>query len=78
MKLPYEEFDLSTVRTYPLASRKSKARVEDFAHVYQPGSGVRGLLDSLPAALAASDFKAVVAALVEARKHDRAIIVRRR
>ena len=74
MKLPYKEIDLSTVRTYPLASRKSKARVEDFARVYQAGSGVRGLLDSLPAALAASDFKAVVAALVEARKHERAIV----
>jgi hypothetical protein len=28
---PYEEFDLSGVRTYPLDSRVSKARVEDFA-----------------------------------------------
>ena len=27
----YEEFDLSDVRTYPLASRASKARAEDFA-----------------------------------------------
>ena len=26
VKFPYEEFDLSGVRTYPLASRKSKAR----------------------------------------------------
>ena len=74
MKLPYKEFDLSTVRTYPLASRKSKARVEDFAAVYQAGSGVRGLLDSLPAALAANDFKAVVSALVDARTHERAIV----
>ena len=74
MKLPYKEFDLSRVRTYPLASRKSKARVEDFARVYQAGSGVRGLLESLPAVLAASDFRAVVAALVEARTQGRAIV----
>ena len=63
MKLPYEQFDLSGVRTYPLASRKSKARVEDFARPYQRGSGVAGLLASLPDALAAGDFKAVVRAL---------------
>ena len=31
MPLSYEEFDLSDVRTYPLASRQSKARIEDFA-----------------------------------------------
>ena len=31
MKLPYEEFDLSGVRTYPLAERSSKVRVTDFA-----------------------------------------------
>ena len=30
MKFPYEEFDLSGVTTYPLKSRASKARVEDF------------------------------------------------
>lgn len=74
MKIPYEEFDLSGVRTYPLKSRKSKAHVEDFARVYQQGSGVGGLVASLPAALAAGDFKAVVTAMSEARRDDRAII----
>jgi hypothetical protein len=74
MKLPYKEIDLSTVRTYPLASRESKARVEDFARVYRPGSGVRGLIESLPALLAAGDFKAVVAALSGARAAGRPII----
>ena len=40
---PYEEFDLSGIRTYPLKSRASKARAEDFARPYQPGSGLTGL-----------------------------------
>ncbi len=31
MPFRYEEFDLSGVRTYPLSSRRSKARAEDFA-----------------------------------------------
>jgi len=74
MKIPYEQFDLSGVRTYPLKSRKSRARVEDFAKVYQRGSGVSGLLASLPSALAAGDFKAIVSAVIQARQNDAAIV----
>jgi hypothetical protein len=74
MKIPYREFDLSAVRTYPLKSRKSKARIEDFGKAYQRGSGVSGLLASLPAALAAGDFRAIVTALLEARRQHAAII----
>jgi hypothetical protein len=74
MKIEYREFDLSGVRTYPLTSRKSKATVGDFARPYAPGSGVAGLLQSLPAFLAANDFRAVVDALKSARKQDAAII----
>ena len=33
----YEEFDLSHIRTYPLASRASKARAEDFARPFTAG-----------------------------------------
>lgn len=74
MKLPYEEFDLSGVKTYPLNSRQSKVSVAQFAKPYKKGSGVGAWLDGLPALLAASDFKAVVDALLEARRADRAII----
>ncbi|HXG89458.1 MAG TPA: hypothetical protein VNJ02_14095 [Vicinamibacterales bacterium] len=74
MKIPYQEFDLSGVRTYPLASRTSKARVEDFASAYQQGSGVRGLIASLPAMLAAADFTAVVDAVGAAKRGGRAVI----
>jgi hypothetical protein len=74
MKIPYKEFDLSGVRTYPLASRNSKARVEDFARPYERGSGIPGLLASLPTALAASDFKAVVEAISDARRRDAAVV----
>ncbi|MEN3336477.1 MAG: hypothetical protein V7647_153 [Acidobacteriota bacterium] len=74
MKFPYEEFDLSGVRTYPLASRKSKANAGDFATPYIAGTGVRGLVSSLPSILAAADFTAVVAAIRAARDADRGII----
>lgn len=74
MKLPYEEFDLSGVKTYPLRSRESKVNLAQFATPYKKGTGVDGLLKTLPALLAASDFKAVVQALVTARQGGRAII----
>jgi hypothetical protein len=74
MKLPYHEFDLSGVRTYPLGSRVSKARVEQLARPYQKGRGVPGLLASLPAMLAASDLRDVVSAIVAAKRGGRAVI----
>jgi hypothetical protein len=74
MKFPYEEFDLTGVRTYPLATRKSKANAADFARVHQRGSGVAGLIGSLPNILAAADFKAVVDAIAAARAGERGIV----
>jgi hypothetical protein len=74
MKLPYREFDLSGVKTYPLASRSSKVGVAQFAKPHQKGRGVGAWVDSLPSLLAAGDFTAVVAAIVAAKKNDRAII----
>ena len=64
VKFPYEEFDLSGVRTYPLASRKSKANAADFARPYQRRARrARRCSTSLPDILAGADFKAVVAAM---------------
>jgi hypothetical protein len=74
MKLPYEEFDLSCVKTYPLRSRQSKVTLGQFATPYKPGSGVGGLIGSLPGLLAAHDFKQVVRAIAAAKAADRAIV----
>ena len=74
MPFPYEEFDLSGVTTYPLKSRASKTRVEDFARPATPGGSVGRLLDSLPKMLAAADFKAVVRAIVDARRANGGIL----
>ena len=46
MPFPYEEFDLSDVRTYPLASRASKTAVADFAKPFHKGAGVASLSHS--------------------------------
>lgn len=74
MKLPYEEFDLSGVKTYPLRSRQSKVTLAQFATPYTAGSGLNGFLKSLPSLLAADDFKRVVEAIVAAKRAERAII----
>ena len=66
-RFEYVDFDLSDVRTYPLASRPGKAREEQFARPYRRGSGIPGLIESLPSLLAAADFRAVVQRLVEVR-----------
>jgi hypothetical protein len=73
VKLPYEEFDLSGVKTYPLAARKSKANASDFAKSYGK-SGISAWIETLPDILAAADLKAVVAALKQARRDDRGIV----
>jgi hypothetical protein len=75
MPFPYEEFDLSDVRTYPLKSRKSKAHVDDFARpAPAAGVSVRAFVDSLPNVLAAADFKAVVRAITAARNGDAGVV----
>lgn len=74
MILPYEEYDLRGVTTYPLASRPSKVRAADFARPFEPGSGVPGLVASLPRILAGDDFRAVVQAIGEARRAGAPVI----
>src|SRR4051812_42558644 len=66
MAFPYEEFDLSDVRTYPLDSRASKAHSADFARACPPKTTLRQFLANLPNILAAADFRAVVDAIVAA------------
>ena len=67
MPFPYEDFDLSDVRTYPLKSRKNKTRIDDFARPVATDASVGAFVDALPNLLAAADFKAVVRAIAEAR-----------
>src|SRR5260370_31673874 len=74
MKFPYGEFDLSDVKTYPLKSRKSKVRAEDFGRPVPGGASVGALLDSLPDLLAAADFRRVVCAIVDAKRSDGGVV----
>ena len=74
MKFSYDQFDLSGVQTYPLKSRKSKARLEDFAKPCPADVRVGAFVDSLPDILAAADFKAIVRAIVAAKEHDGGVV----
>ncbi|MEC9302416.1 MAG: hypothetical protein VYA90_05770, partial [Acidobacteriota bacterium] len=74
MKFPYEEFGFNEVRTYPLKSRHSKSRLDDFARPFQRGTGISGFVDGLPKLLAGKDFRQVVDALVCAHAEDAGIV----
>lgn len=74
MTFTYDEFDLTDVRTYPLKSRASKARVEDFGRPVPADASIGSLVDALPAILAAADFRAVVRAIVEAKQSGGGIL----
>ena len=74
MPFPYDEFDLSGVHTYPLASRRSKVRREDFARPHQPGGSFAEWFASLPRILGARDVTAVAEAMRAARAADAGII----
>ena len=74
MPFNYDEFDLSRVRTYPLASRHSKARTTDFARPVERGATFRQWFESLPAILGGSDLRRVVSALADAKRREAGII----
>ncbi len=74
MPFPYEEFDLSAVRTYPLSSRHSKARAEDFARPVERGGSFAAWFDSLPAMLGAADLHRVVDAIAAARQRSAGVM----
>jgi hypothetical protein len=69
-----EPIDLGKIRTYPLASRPSKVRVDGFARPHRPGAGLSEFLDSLPHILAAEALRSVLRAISEARSKRRAIL----
>ncbi len=74
MPFPYEPFDLSGVRTYPLKSRPSKARAEDFGRPVPPDATLGAFIDSLPNMLGAADLKSVARAVSDARRGEAGVV----
>jgi hypothetical protein len=65
---------LGAVRTYPLASRKSKVSVREFAKPPGANSSVTKFLDSLPTILAAEDLRQLLSAIHVARKQRKPVL----
>ncbi|MBV9888828.1 MAG: deoxyhypusine synthase family protein, partial [Acidobacteria bacterium] len=65
---------LSSVHTYPLASRKSKVHVSDFARPVSASASLRKFLDSLPNILAAQSLREIAAAIHVARTKKKSIL----
>lgn len=66
--------DFAKLNTISLAERGGKVKRADFARGFRAGSGIAGLIDSLPKILAGDSFRAVVAAIAQAREKRRAIL----
>src|SRR3981189_316055 len=65
---------LGAVHTYPLASRKSKVSIRDFAEAPAANTSLTKFLESLPNILAAEDLRQLLAAIHSARKQRKAIL----
>lgn len=65
---------LGDVATYPLASRKSKVSVADFAKPAPPKSSLTKFLDSLPDILAAKDLRELLSAIHAAKRARKAVL----
>jgi hypothetical protein len=65
---------LGEVATYPLASRKSKVSIADFAKPPAPNSALTKFFAGLPNILATRDLRALLAAIHAAKRNRRAIL----
>lgn len=69
------KLNLARLRTYPLKTRHSKVRMADFASSWRRGDSFKAFLKTLPDILAGKAFRAVVAAIVDARARGRPVIL---
>jgi len=66
--------DLKSVRTYPLASRKSQVTVKQFSRSHVPGASFSAFLDSLPRILGADVLRRLAADVLRARDRGKPIV----
>ncbi len=69
------KLNLARLRTYPLRTRHSKVNMTDGALPWRRGGTFQKFLQSLPDILAGQDFRAVVEAIVEARRREKPVIL---
>jgi len=71
----YKPVSLKGVKTYAIKKRKSKVSLSALSHPHQRGDTLRTFLDKLPRVLAVNDFRAVVHAIISARKNGKPVIL---
>ncbi|MFQ5817355.1 MAG: hypothetical protein ACE5H2_05275 [Terriglobia bacterium] len=69
-----DPLDFKGLKTEPLAKRRSKVTVRDFARPYKRGSKFADYLKTLPPILAVHDFRRLVEALLAARRKRKPIL----
>jgi len=69
-----QPLDLRNVKTYPLASRKSKVTIADFAQPTTSDASLKDFLDSLPNILAVQSLRQLTARIQRARELKKPII----
>jgi hypothetical protein len=69
-----EPLELARVRTYPLASRHSKVKLEDFAKPLEGDASVREFVESLPNVLAVQSLRQIAERMRRARELKKPII----
>lgn len=73
-KYKQQPISFEGLKTISVFARGGKVRVEDFARVYEKGGGVKALVDSLPAILAADTFRAVVDRILQAKVKGKPVL----
>jgi hypothetical protein len=70
-----KKIDTSGIKTYSIKSRESKVQAGDFSRPHGKGASFKEFYSSLPNILASRHFKDVVAAIVQARKDKRPVML---
>lgn len=73
-KYKVKPFGREGLKTYPIRSRKSIVRVEDFVKVFSPDRSFSRFVESLPDILAGKDFKDFLLIMEKAKLGQKAII----
>lgn len=74
VRRPPKPIALGGLATYPLASRKSKVALADFARPPRPGASVRAFLDGLPRQLAGETLRRLAAEVLRARARRKPVL----
>jgi hypothetical protein len=70
-----KKIDTSKIKTYSVKSRASKVSIGDFSRPHTKGGSFKDFVSSLPNILASKSFKEVVAAVVQARRDTRPVML---